>query len=133
MTHWSIDYIGKPWENGAHGPDEYDCWGFVRAVYADIYGTPLDPVDVSAHAPLAVRHAMQSASPVRGWVDVDLDALAEGDVITMGQGRYPDHVGIWLAAGGILHCVRGMGVVFQTVQSLNRTGYRMLHAYRRAA
>ncbi len=131
-AHWSLNYLGAPWENGASGPGAYDCFGLVRAVYADRHGVEIPIVDVDAHAPLAVRHAMAEAAPYAGWRVVELDALEEGDVIVMSQARHPHHVGLWLAAGGVLHSVEGAGVVYQNRQSLHRHGWNLIRAYRRA-
>ena len=30
--HWVENYLGKPYEDGARGPDRFDCWGLVRHV-----------------------------------------------------------------------------------------------------
>ena len=44
--HWTAEYLGKPWRNGAAGPDAFDCYGLVRAVYRDRYGVEyeIDPL-----------------------------------------------------------------------------------------
>ncbi len=50
----------------------------------------------------------------------------------MRQAKNPVHAGIWLDVdgGGVLHCVREIGVVFQDVPSLNLCGW-FLHSYYR--
>jgi len=35
------DFIGKGYEDGARGPEKYDCWGLVREVRHKVYGLPL--------------------------------------------------------------------------------------------
>lgn len=35
------DFIGKGYEDGARGPERYDCWGLTRAVRHEVYGLPL--------------------------------------------------------------------------------------------
>lgn len=32
MTHWVEQYLECDYEDGARGPDKYDCWGLVRHV-----------------------------------------------------------------------------------------------------
>lgn len=32
MTEWVNKYLGCAYEDGARGPDNYDCWGLVRHV-----------------------------------------------------------------------------------------------------
>jgi hypothetical protein len=50
----------------------------------------------------------------------------------MRQAKNPVHAGIWLDidGGGVLHCVRGSGVVFQSIVTLNLCGW-FLHSYYR--
>jgi cell wall-associated NlpC family hydrolase len=124
---WAIDYVGKPWANGAAGPLAFDCWGLVRAVYAERFGIVLPAVDCDAHAPLAVRHAFAAGRQGEDWLPVA--DRREGDVVLMGQARRPHHVGVWVA-GGVLHAVEGSGVVHQTPPRLAVHGWRLLGAYR---
>ena len=55
-----------------------------------------------------------------------------GGVVLMRQAKNPVHAGIWLDVdgGGVLHCVREIGVVFQDIASLNLCGW-FLHSYYR--
>ncbi|MDD5249634.1 MAG: NlpC/P60 family protein [Rhodocyclaceae bacterium] len=135
MSRWVFDYLGKPWENGAQGPNAYDCWGLVRAVYREQLGIALPVVDVDAHKPLAVCRAFADARMHSGWTPVDRQALQEFDAIELSLGEKPHHVGIWCAAdgGGVLSAVEGAGVVFQRRASLALHGWKIIAAYRRAA
>jgi hypothetical protein len=56
----------------------------------------------------------------------------EGDVALLRQSRHPIHVGVWLDVdgGGILHAVQGAGVVFQSLNNLNMTGWKIENYYR---
>jgi len=36
-------YLSATYEDGARGPDRYDCWGLVRAVRHELLGLPLLP------------------------------------------------------------------------------------------
>ena len=29
-------YVGKPYHHGGRGPDSYDCWGLIMAIYKDL-------------------------------------------------------------------------------------------------
>ena len=61
--HWTADYLGKPWRNGADGPDAFDCYGLVRAVYRDRYGIEMPVVSADATRVLACLHAACRATP----------------------------------------------------------------------
>ena len=41
MKHWATEYIGKPWERMARGPDTFDCWGLVYDIYKNKHGIEL--------------------------------------------------------------------------------------------
>lgn len=134
MTHWALDYLGKPWVNGAQGPEAYDCWGLVRAVYLRRRGIALPVVEVDAHRPLAVTRAFADPVLHGGWIEVDArGALRELDAIEMSFSRRPHHVGLWVDVdgGGVLAAVEGAGVVFQRRASLAVHGWRILSVYRR--
>lgn len=50
----------------------------------------------------------------------------------MRQAKNPVHAGLWLDidGGGILHCVRESGVIFQNALSLNLSGWFIDSFYR---
>ncbi len=63
---------------------------------------------------------------------IEVTSPQAGDIVLIRQSQNPAHCGIWLNidGGGILHCVRGNGVVFQTTQSLKANGW-FIHSYYR--
>lgn len=131
MIHWASAYIGKPWAQGASGPDAYDCYGLVRAVYADVAGIDLPIVDADGLRTLAAARAMRDYADYGQWFEpADVREL---DVVQMGHARHPHHVGLWLDAdgGGVLHSVAGAGVVFQRTPQLALHGWHRLNRYRR--
>lgn len=102
-------YIGLPWAAGAQGPAAYDCMAFFRHVQAAHFGVQVpqiiapdydDPTQLAAmfgeHEERARWHRI--AEPRHGCA-----------VIV----HRPMHIGTWLDVdgGGVLHCVRGAGVV----------------------
>jgi cell wall-associated NlpC family hydrolase len=127
---WPLQLLGKPWVKGAEGPEAFDCWGLVRYVHRQFLGQVLPPVPVDADKPLALRRAIAAEAATGPWVEVDPDELQEGDVVMLSQAREPDHVGVWLAAGGVLHCVRKAGVLYQSLGSLKRNGWNLGACYR---
>lgn len=130
MTHWAAQYLGKPWVSGASGPDAYDCYGLILAVYREQYGVDLPLLNVDATRSLSIAKAMRDYE-YGDWQPVD--AQCEGDVIQMGHARHPHHVGLWLDSDGgrILHSLEGSGVVAQTPASLRLHGWNILTIYRR--
>lgn len=133
MTHWAEKYIGRPWENGACGPDAYDCYGVVRAVYLDQLGVTMPVLDVDALAPLSVRRAMRDYDYSQ-WQEIERPEQTF-DVVEMSLANRPHHVGVYidLDGGGVLTSIEGAGVIFQTLSSLRRHGWNIVSCYRRSA
>ena len=130
--HWAVPYLGKPWRVGAAGPEDYDCWGLVRAVYQAQCGLVLPAAGFAREDVRGVLAAFRD-HPERGnWALVD-GAAADLDAVLMAHGRYPVHVGIYLAADGgrVLHAQRPR-VVAQDLVSLAAHGYRIHGIYRHA-
>lgn len=128
--HWAFSYIGTPWKNGAQGPDAYDCWSFFRFVQKKHFNLEVPPVFVDADNFRAVAKEMQKEEMHDGWSSVDRPS--EGCAVLMAHSKHPSHVGIYLEVdgGGVLHCVRGEGVVFSTLSSLKISGWGRVEFYK---
>lgn len=126
--HWAESYIGKPWVNGGDTPAGYDCFGLVRAVYADRLSITIPEVDVDALQPLAICRAMRSYD-YGEWETVSTPSQ-NFDVVEMSQATRPHHLGIYVD-GGVLSSVEGAGVIYQRLHSLKRHGWNIVACYRR--
>lgn len=132
MIHWASNYIGKPWQAGARGPQAYDCYGLAVAVQRDHYRRDLPLVEgVDASDRRAVAVALAIPANRGGWAEIPAAQRQDGDLVLMAHARHPAHIGIWLAVdgGGILHCVRGPGVVFSKASTLASAGWGHLEFY----
>ena len=125
MTHWASDYIGKPWKTGCSGPSEFNCWGLVVDVYRRRYGKVLEIISVPENNLRALIKTVEGHPERQCW-EACLNP-SEGDIALMRQSRYPTHVGLWVEVdgGGILHCIQGTGVVFQSLQALALIGWKV--------
>lgn len=122
--HFALRYIGQPYEAVF-----FDCWQLVRTVYRERFKIELPNIQID---PKNLRQLIQTIRdhPVR----LDWQPTAnprEGDVALLRQSRHPVHVGVWLDVdgGGVLHCLRGCGVVFQTLASLRLSGWQIESFY----
>lgn len=129
--HWAVRYLGAPWESGESGPHAYDCYGLVRAVYADQYGIDLPIIHADSLRPLSARRAMRDYPGYSDWRPVQ--SPVEGDVIQMGHAKHPHHVGVYLDVDGgrVLHSVTGAGVLAQSLAALKTHGWNIITIYRR--
>lgn len=108
--HAFARYIGQPWAAGAQGPGAWDCMAFFGHVQRSYFGRAVPAIvapdydDPEALADLLAHHPERQR-----WVTVAQPKHGCGVLI-----RRPMHLGVWLDVdgGGVLHCVRGAGVVF---------------------
>ena len=131
MTHFANKYIGLPWVAGAQGPDCFDCWGFVRWVLFHEYGVIVPRVNVNPDNLRNVLTAFLKDPAFQAFKKVSQPL--DGYVVLLSQSKNPVHCGLWLDidGGGVLHCERGIGVVFQNKKSLFLSGWTLYSFYRR--
>lgn len=128
--HWATRYIGLPWENGAQGPEAFDCWALVRHVQREHYGRELPIINVDADDLAAVSNAFAHHPEKSRWQRIV--GQLDGDCVLTHKGSQVDHVGIYLEIDGgrVLHAVRGSGVVCTALPVLKRMGWHPLEFYR---
>ena len=133
--HWAVPYIGRPWRRGAQGPEEFDCWSFVRWVERERFGRDLAEIIVPEPPPGASRvgaYARAFAAHPEEWAKWrPTSTPAEGDAVAMSKGREIHHVGLWIDAdrGGILHCLDEIGVILSPVAALRAALWRRIDYY----
>ena len=119
-AHFS-DYIGTPWAAGASGPDAFDCMAFFGHVQKNHFGITVPDVLAPDYNNPAALASLFGTHPERGrWSR--LSAPAHGCAVIVHR---PLHIGTWLDVdgGGVLHCVRGAGVVFTSDSSWPMSGF----------
>jgi cell wall-associated NlpC family hydrolase len=107
--------IGKPWSDGAEGPDEFGCWGYLRWVKREVYGVDLPSIPVHSDKPLECVRLIHAGEHNREmWRPVTRPS--DGDVVVMGSRGFGVHVGVFVAIDGglVVHSQQGIGVVAQT-------------------
>ena len=119
---WVADYIGQEWIRG-----ENDCWAFFRKVQAEKFGRIVPVVDVDSMSRLACTRELEGHQEHSNWFSVDTPA--DGDAVLMGKNKHPAHIGLWVN-GGVLHCLQGIGSVFQPPHMLELSGWNMISFYR---
>ncbi len=96
------DLIGKPFLEGARGPEAYDCWGLLQAVLRRMGHNPTDfPSD-----PALLLQAVSDE-----WQPLDREPIEPGDGILLRStiARYVWHVGVVVSPGRYLHARESVG------------------------
>ena len=124
------DLVGKPYREGACGPDAFDCYGLVKFWFAsrgvalpehrhaDVFAAPNVPRAIARRVTAEIRHT--------DWREIP--APVDGCVMFMGPGGMPMHAGIVLADGPGLFVLNAYGrnerVMFQPLSDLAALGLR---------
>jgi hypothetical protein len=114
-------YIGLPWSAGGQGPQEFDCMGFFRMVQKKHFAIEVPQViapdynDPTVLADLFGRHEERA-----NWRRIERPE--HGCAVLVHR---PMHIGTWLNidGGGVIHCVRHVGVIFTHDSSWKTSGF----------
>ena len=99
-------YLGVPYKRAGASKKGFDCSGFVKVVYEEVFGVRLPH-----------QSSQQSHSPQ--LVDASMDSLITGDLVffsTSGRNRAINHVGIYLGGGRFIHAAQSSGVVVSELE-----------------
>ena len=137
--HWALGYLGKPWRAGCDGPEAYNCWGLVRAVYRERLGVELPAVEVDDLSVRDCARAFGAPGARTAWTR--MLSPREPDAVLMARARFPSHVGVWLDidGGGVLHALGspdsdgGGAVYFSSLRALVAGGWGRIEFYRHAS
>lgn len=99
MNHWVEQYLECEYEDGARGPDRYDCWGLVRHVLHAHLGGRLMPSwgHVRKTMPRLFTRAYRAEAAA-----MEECAPQVGAIASVFQGAVVAHVGIVIDVGGAL-------------------------------
>ncbi|MFG3451153.1 hypothetical protein [Stutzerimonas stutzeri] len=92
-------YLSATYEDGARGPDRYDCWGLVRAVRHELLGLPLLPSfgAVRNTMPAAFTRAYEEQAALMEECQPEPGAIA-----AVFRGRIVIHVAVVIEVDGAL-------------------------------
>lgn len=124
---FACKYIGMPY----HSID-FNCWGLVKHFYKTEYGIDLPLIIPEDQNIKSTINAINQSSERENWNKAIYPQC--GDVVLLRQSKQPVHVGVWLGndGGGVLHCLKETGVIFQSLQNLLFMGWKVEGFYRYA-
>jgi cell wall-associated NlpC family hydrolase len=98
-------YLGIRYKRGGNSTKGFDCSGFTRQIYSEVFGIDLP-------------HQSSEQNRVNLLTTVPTDELKTGDLVFFSTGRSKkgiNHVGIYLSDGRFIHSARTKGVVISTL------------------
>ena len=115
------EYIGIPWEAGAQGPNSYDCMAFFRFIQQKHFNIEVATIIAPDYENGEELAELFSTNPERArWEKIKQPFHGCAALV-----HRPMHIGVWLDidGGGVLHCTRGIGVIFTSDSSWHVSGY----------
>ena len=103
-------YIGLPWVAGAQGPDDFDCMSFFKFVQGRHFNIDVPSIIAPDYDdPACLVQLFGTHAERKRWPRIEKPEHGCAVII-----RSPLHIGTWLDidGGGVLHSMRGCGVVF---------------------
>ena len=119
MSNWPLDYLGKSWEIGCHGPDSFDCWGLL----ADIYEKHKD-ITLSRYNEVNKLNKLDIADTIRNSISIDWESLEKPvDLCAVGLSNLPNrifHVGCYIEkdSGYVIHTRRNFGCMIEPLDKI---------------
>jgi len=121
--HWTVKYIGAPYRVAEYGPDAYDCYGLIVAVYREQLGIQLPEYLLEEVGTLLkVGRLVEKEETQPHWRHVS--AFREFDVVELANNRRTFHVGLIASVGKrlqVLHALENMGAILTPVTRLKTT------------
>lgn len=130
MSAWWSRFVGAPFVSGARGPDSYDCWGIIQAVYREQLGINLPSYgEISAHDLVRVARQMERGKD-DGWEAVETPQEYDVAIMRSGRGgRAIVHVGVMVDAQRVLHIEQASHAVVVPIRHFSIAG--RIAGYRR--
>lgn len=127
MSHWVEQYLECQYEDGARGPERYDCWGLVRHVLHAHLGGRLMPSwgHVRNTMPRLFTRAYQAEAAT-----MEECAPCSGAIAAVFRGAIVAHVGVVIEVGGRLRVLEmnpKTGVRHLSVQDFEAPYHRVVY------
>lgn len=100
------DWIGKQYQHNGRGPELFDCWGLLRAVYKARTGITLPQWQIVNPAPQNVTRLITAHRDAGHAIEVAVPQ--DMDIVMLVRRTLCFHCGLFIA-GGVLHCSKVAG------------------------
>lgn len=113
-------YIGKGYKENSRGPDYYDCYSLMLAVEKDI-GNELEDCRYNSTSKANRLDAVEKEKAKACYEKIE-KPLA-GCIVILYYNNVPQHVGVYIGNGKVIHATFDRGVVIDELRTLNVEGF----------
>jgi len=118
------ELVGKPYKSGAHGPNEFDCWGLVVYIYQNIFDVQLpEYAGFESKAKYPAKMQREIFKQDSQWQIID--KVEPFCCVAMSRTKVINHVGVWIDTNGglCLHAVANQAVLAEPLSKLRLKGF----------
>ncbi len=108
------NFIGKPFKDGARGPDTFDCWGLTMAVMLH-FGYRLPDYSIAAFDAAKIHDEIDNQRSA--WQELAIPEPGCVVVMRFGCHGHINHVATYIGDGMMLHTREKTGSVIERVNS----------------
>lgn len=130
----ALQQYNKIYIHGSHGPNDFDCAGFVWFIYHEILGIDIYYKGLGLSTTTKIMTSKYGTITLFEENDLnkDLSIIKKGDILLFHRqskndivpkenNKYPGHCGIYLENNSFIHCSRSKGKVI--INNFNDTKY----------
>lgn len=117
--------------NGKDPKEGFDCLSFTRYIQKEMFGRALPEVDIETDSVASFIKAAIASERAYNWVQVQ--EPIHGCIVELTMSKVPHHCGTYIdlidpatrvRVKGLLHSLKGSGVIFDPWISLKAAGWR---------
>lgn len=113
-------YIGKGYKENSRGPDFYDCYSLMLAIEKDL-GHNLIDCRYDATSKESRKKAVEDGKKDPAFEKIE-KPLA-GCIVILYYNNVPQHIGVYIGKGKVIHATYDRGVVIDELRALNVEGF----------
>ena len=113
-------YIGKGYKENSRGPDYYDCYSLMLEIQKDL-GNELEDCRCATMSKKDKIDAFQKEKEKTCYEKIE-KPLA-GCIVILYHNNVPQHVGVYIGNGKVIHATYDRGVVIDELRTLKVEGF----------
>lgn len=113
-------YIGKGYRENSSGPDFYDCYSLVIAIQRDL-GNNMTDFRHDAKSREERKNAIENGK--RDPCFEKIEKPLAGCILILYYNNIPQHIGVYVGKGKVIHATFDRGVVIDELRTLNVEGF----------
>jgi len=113
-------YIGKGYKENSNGPDFYDCYSLVLSIQKDL---GKDFIDFRHDAKSRVERAKAIEEGKKAPQFEKIEKPLAGCVLILYYNNVPQHIGVYIGKGKVIHATADRGVVIDELRTLDVEGF----------